>query len=359
MNESKALLFEPLRIREVTLRNRIGVSPMCQYSSVEGFASDWHLVHLGSRAVGGAGLVVAEATAITPEGRISPGDLGIWSDDHIEGLARCTRFVEEQGAVAGIQLAHAGRKASTLPPWEGTGAASEENGGWRPVLAPGNERFGPGYPEPLALDLPGIRRIVSAFQDGARRSLEAGFKVIEVHAAHGYLLHQFLSPLTNHREDAYGGSFENRIRIVLEVVEAVRNVWPAEYPLFVRLSATDWVENGWDVEQSVRLARLLQPIGVDLIDCSSGGIMPGVRIPVNAGYQVPFSERIRADAPVKTAAVGLITTPEQAEDILRRGQADLILLARQMLRDPYWPLHAAAQLGVRLAWPVQYRRAVD
>lgn len=359
MNESKALLFEPLRIREVTLRNRIGVSPMCQYSSVEGFASDWHLVHLGSRAVGGAGLVVAEATAITPEGRISPGDLGIWSDDHIEGLARCTRFVEEQGAVAGIQLAHAGRKASTLPPWEGTGAAFEENGGWRPVLAPGNERFGPGYPEPLALDLPGIRRIVSAFQDGARRSLEAGFKVIEVHAAHGYLLHQFLSPLTNHREDAYGGSFENRIRIVLEVVEAVRNVWPAEYPLFVRLSATDWVENGWDVEQSVRLARLLQPIGVDLIDCSSGGIMPGVRIPVNAGYQVPFSERIRADAPVKTAAVGLITTPEQAEDILRRGQADLILLARQMLRDPYWPLHAAAQLGVRLAWPVQYRRAVD
>ncbi len=359
MNESKALLFEPLRLREITLKNRIGVSPMCQYSSVDGFANDWHLVHLGSRAVGGAGLVMVEATAVTPEGRISPRDMGIWSDDHVEGLARCTRFIEDNGAVPGIQLAHAGRKASTLPPWEGTGAAPVEKGGWQPVVAPGNERFAPDYPEPVALDVAGIQRIVSAFRDGARRALEAGFKVIEIHAAHGYLLHQFLSPLTNHRDDVYGGSFENRTRFTLEVVEAVRTVWPAEYPLFVRISATDWVEDGWDVEQSVRLAHLLKAAGVDLVDCSSGGIKPGVRIPLNAGYQVPFSERIRTEVGIKTAAVGLITNPEHAEDILQRGQADLVLLARQMLRDPYWPLHAAAQLGVRIEWPVQYRRAQD
>jgi 2,4-dienoyl-CoA reductase-like NADH-dependent reductase (Old Yellow Enzyme family) len=356
---SETGLFAPLTIRGVTFRNRVGVSPMCQYSSTDGFATEWHFVHLGSRAVGGAGLVVAEATAVTADGRISPGDLGIWSDAHVEGLARCARFVEEQGAVAGIQLAHAGRKASTAPPWKGGRAVAEAEGGWRPVYAPSAVPFAPGSPVPEALDEAGIRAVVAAFADGARRAREAGFRVVEVHAAHGYLLHEFLSPLSNRREDAYGGSFENRTRIVREVCEAVRGAWPEELPLFVRFSATDWVEGGWDAEQSVELARLLAPLGVDLVDCSSGGLVPGAKIPVGPGYQAEFAERIRREAGVATAAVGLITDAAQADALVREGRADMVFLARQLLRDPYWPLHAARHLGAAAEWPVQYERAVD
>lgn len=352
-------LFAPLEIRGVRFRNRVGVSPMCQYSSVDGFATDWHFVHLGSRAVGGAGLVVVESTAVTPEGRISPGDLGIWSDAHVEGLARCARFVGEHGAVPGIQLGHAGRKASTAPPWLGGKPLAEAEGGWRPVLAPSGIPFAPGWPEPEPLDAEGIRAVVAAFADGARRARDAGFRVVEVHAAHGYLLHQFLSPLSNRRADAYGGSFENRTRLVREVCEAVRGEWPEELPLFVRISATDWAEGGWDVEQSVALCEALGPLGVDLVDCSSGGLVPGVKIPVGPGYQTTFAERVRRGAGIATAAVGLITDAKQADEIVRDGRADLVLLARQLLRDPYWPLHAARHLGVEVEWPVQYRRAVD
>ena len=351
-------LFAPLRLRGVELRNRIVVSPMCQYSSDDGMATDWHLVHLGSRAVGGASLVIAEATAVTPEGRISPRDLGVWSDAHVPGLARCTAFVEAQGAVAGVQLAHAGRKASTSPPWMGGHVVPERDGGWRTV-APSAVPFREGSPEPLALDAAGIRDVVDAFVAATGRSLEAGFRVIELHAAHGYLLHQFLSPLSNHRTDAYGGSFENRVRLTLEVTEAVRAAWPAELPLFVRISATDWVEGGWDLDQSIALARLLRDRGVDLIDCSTGGIVPGVRIPVGPGYQTEFAERIRREAGIATGAVGLITEPEQAEEIVREGRADVVLLARQLLRDPYWPLRAAKRLGAEVKWPVQYERARD
>ncbi|HEX2187812.1 MAG TPA: NADH:flavin oxidoreductase/NADH oxidase [Longimicrobiaceae bacterium] len=356
---SDAGLFSPLRIRGVHFRNRIGVSPMCQYSSVDGFAGEWHFVHLGSRAVGGAGLVMAEATAVAAEGRISPADLGIWSDAHLEGLARCARFVEEQGAVAGIQLAHAGRKASTAPPWKGGKPVPVEEGGWRPVYGPSPVSFAEGWPAPEALDEAGVRGVVAAFVDGARRALEAGFRVAEVHAAHGYLLHQFLSPLSNRRTDAYGGSFENRTRLVREVCEAVRAVWPEELPLFVRISATDWAEGGWEVEQSVELCRALAPLGVDLVDCSSGGLVPGVKIPVGPGYQTTFAERVRSGAGIATAAVGLITDPKQADDIVREGRAEMVFLARQLLRDPYWPLHAARHLGAEPEWPVQYHRAVD
>ncbi|HEX6967021.1 MAG TPA: NADH:flavin oxidoreductase/NADH oxidase [Gemmatimonadaceae bacterium] len=352
-------LFSPLHLREVTMPNRIAVSPMCQYSSIDGFASDWHLVHLGSRAVGGAGLVIAEATAVTAEGRISPGDLGIWSDAHIEPLARCTRFIAEQGSVPGIQLAHAGRKASTAEPWKGDGPLTPEEGGWRPIVAPSAIPFDAKYPVPEALDAGGIALVVAAFASAARRALEAGFQVIELHAAHGYLLHEFLSPLSNTRTDAYGGSFENRTRIVRDVIAAVREVWPERLPLLIRISATDWVEGGWDIEQSVELARTIAPLGVDLIDCSTGGNVPHVRIPVGPGYQVQFAERIRRETNVCTGAVGLITQPVQAEEILRDGKADLILLARQMLRDPYWPLHAAKALGVAVEWPEQYVRARD
>jgi 2,4-dienoyl-CoA reductase-like NADH-dependent reductase (Old Yellow Enzyme family) len=352
-------LFAPLTIRGVTMRNRIGVSPMCQYSSRDGFATEWHLVHLGSRAVGGAGLVIAEATAVTADGRISPGDLGIWSDEHVAGLASCARFIEAHGAVAGIQLAHAGRKASTAAPWEGGGYVDPEQGGWRPIWAPSSVPFSEKVPEPRALDESEISAVVEAFGMAARRSREAGYRVVEIHAAHGYLLHQFLSPLSNRRVDAYGGSFENRTRIVREVVEAVRREWPGELPLFVRFSATDWVEGGWDDDQSVELARMLKPLGVDLIDCSSGGIVPGVRIPLGPGYQVHFAERVRREAGIATAAVGLITTAQHADELIRGGQADVVLLARQLLRDPYWPLHAAKELGVKLAWPVQYQRAAD
>lgn len=352
-------LFSPLTMRGVTLRNRIGVSPMCQYSSPDGFATDWHLVHLGSRAVGGAGLVMAEATAVTPEGRISPYDLGIWNDAHIERLSRCVRFIQEQGAVAGIQIAHAGRKASVAPPWTGGGPVDEDHEGWRPIYAPSAIAFAPGYPVPKEMDQHDIQHVITAFTDATRRALESGFQVIEIHAAHGYLLHEFLSPLSNHREDRYGGSYENRTRLVRQVVENVRNEWPDRNPLFVRISATDWAEGGWDIEQSIELAQWLRTMEVDLIDCSSGGLVSHTRIPVGAGYQVPFAERIRREANIATAAVGLITEPEQAETIIREEQADIVLLARQLLRDPYWPLHAARQLGVTLDWPPQYRRAAD
>jgi 2,4-dienoyl-CoA reductase-like NADH-dependent reductase (Old Yellow Enzyme family) len=352
-------LYEPLTLRGVTMRNRIGVSPMCEYSSVDGFANDWHVVHLGSRAVGGAGLVLTEATAVTADGRISPHDLGIYRDEHVDMLSRIARFIAEQGAVPGMQLSHAGRKASTDAPWRGGRPLSPAEGGWTPVWAPSAIPFGDRSPAPVALDQAGIDGVVAAFRAAAARALEAGFQTIELHAAHGYLLHEFLSPLSNHRIDEYGGSFENRIRLVLRVTDAVRGVWPERLPLLVRLSGTDWVPGGWDVEQSVALARLLAPRGVDLVDCSSGGIVPGAKIPVGPGYQVHIAERIRAEGAIATAAVGLITDPEHADSIVRSGQADMVFLARQLLRDPYWPLHAAKRLGAAVTWPVQYQRAVD
>jgi len=354
------MLFDPLPLREVTLRNRIIVSPMCQYSSEDGFANDWHLVHLGSRAVGGSALVFTEAAAVTPEGRISPQDLGIWKDEHVPELARIVRFIEGQGAVAGMQLAHAGRKASTQPPWKGSRVLQlEEDGGFRPIYAPSPIPFRPEDPVPEELDSKGIARIVKAFGDAAERALRAGFRVLELHAAHGYLLHEFLSPHSNRRTDAYGGPFENRIRILLEVTRSVRARWPDRWPLFVRISATDWVEGGWDVDQSVELSRRLAREGVDLIDCSSGGLLPGVKVPVGPGYQTAFAERIRREAAVKTGAVGMIRGADQAEHIVRSGQADAVLIARQLLRDPYWPLKAARHLGVQVRWPVQYERARD
>ncbi|HEX6881593.1 MAG TPA: NADH:flavin oxidoreductase/NADH oxidase [Terriglobales bacterium] len=350
-------LFEPFTLREVTLRNRFVVSPMCQYSSEDGFANDWHLVHLGSRAVGRAGLVFTEATAVVPEGRISPRDLGIWKDDHIEMLARIVRFIKSQGSAAGIQLAHAGFKASTAPPWLGGKPVEVKDGGWRPVFAPSAVPFSAHSIVPEALDQAGIQRVLKAFRDAAHRALEAGFNVIEIHAAHGYLLNEFLSPITNKRDDQYGGSFENRTRIVRETVQAVREVWPERLPLFMRVSATDWVEGGWTPEDSVALARMVKPLGVDLIDCSSGGIAPGAQIPLGPGYQVPLARRVRLEAGIPTGTVGLITEAAQAESILAEGAADLILMARQFLRDPYAPLHAAKELGVELDWPAQYLRA--
>jgi len=350
------MLFDPLRLRGVELRNRIGVSPMCQYSSEGGYASDWHLVHIGGFATGGAGLILMEATAVAPEGRITPYDLGLWEDGQVAGLRRITNFVHGQGAVAGIQLGHAGRKASTWRPWEGEGAVPEEKGGWA-VCAPSAIPFSDTYARPHELDEAGIRRVVEAFRAAAGRAVEAGFRVVELHAAHGYLLHQFLSPLSNRRTDRYGGSFENRVRLPLEVVAAVREVWPEHLPLLVRISATDWVEGGWTPEESVEFSRLLRENGVDLVDCSSGGLIPGVQVPIGPGYQVPFAERIRREAGVATAAVGLITEPEQADRIVREGRADMVLLAREMLRQPRWPLLAAHRLGVDVAWPVQYERA--
>lgn len=353
---SEALLFQPLQLRDVELRNRIVVSPMCQYSSEDGFANDWHLVHLGSRAVGGAGLVFSEATAVTAEGRISPDDLGIWKDEHVDVLARITRFISEHGAVPGIQLAHAGRKASTSSPWKGHNAVAYDEGGWEPV-APSALPFQDDWHTPRALDEAGIQGVVDAFRDAAVRALEAGFRVAEIHGAHGYLIHEFLSPLTNQRTDAYGGSLENRTRLAREVVTAVREVWPEELPLFLRISATDWIEGGWDIAQSVELARAVGSLGVDVVDCSSGGLVPGAKIPVGPGYQVPFARDVRQQAGVATAAVGMITEPRQAEEILQRGDADLIVMARQYLREPYWPLRAARELRVDLEWPAQYRRA--
>jgi 2,4-dienoyl-CoA reductase-like NADH-dependent reductase (Old Yellow Enzyme family) len=350
-------LFDELQIRDVRLANRIAVSPMCQYSSEDGLATDWHLVHLGSRAIGGAALVVVEATAVLPEARISPQDSGIWSDAHIEPFARITKFIHSQGSVAGIQLAHAGRKASTVRPWDGTGKLGVNEGGWSDVVAPSAIPFAPNYPQPAAVTTGRITAIVESFGKAAQRALDAGFRVLEIHSAHGYFLHEFLSPLSNRRSDQYGGSFENRTRIVREVVAKVRRVWPERLPLFIRISATDWVEGGWDIEQAVELARTLRPLGVDLVDCSSGGNVADAKIPIAPGYQVPFAERIRRDAAVLTGAVGMITDARQADEIIRGGQADLVLLAREMLRDPYWPLHAAAQLGKPISWPAQYLRA--
>jgi 2,4-dienoyl-CoA reductase-like NADH-dependent reductase (Old Yellow Enzyme family) len=352
-----AHLFDPLAIRGISFPNRIFVSPMCEYSSSNGYASDWHLVHLGSRAAGGAGLVLTEATAVLPEGRISPQDLGIWMDDHIEPLARIVRFIHGQGSFSGMQLAHAGRKASTWRPWEGSGTIPESAGGWKKVVAPSPLCFADNYPMPQALSTHGIQEVVSAFAAAARRACEAGFRVIEIHAAHGYLLHEFLSPLSNQRADAYGGSFENRTRMLREVVDAVRTVWPERAPLFVRISGTDWVDGGWDIQQSVELARQLKPLGVDLIDCSSGGNASNAKIPVGPGYQTPFAEQIRREAGIMTGAVGMITSPPQAEGIIAEGKADAVLLAREFLRDPYWPLHSARELGQTASWPVQYLRA--
>jgi 2,4-dienoyl-CoA reductase-like NADH-dependent reductase (Old Yellow Enzyme family) len=350
-------LFDPLILRGVTLRNRIGMSPMCQYTAAGGLANAWHVVHYGSRAVGGAGLVMVEATAVLPQGRISPNDLGLWNDTQIEPLARIVRFVEEHGAVAGLQLAHAGRKASTRPPWKGGEPAPVAEGGWEDVVAPSAEPYAAGHRTPQALDETGIHGIIRAFADAARRARSAGMHVVELHAAHGYLLHEFLSPLSNHRTDAYGGSFENRVRLVREVARAVRTVWPEKLPLFARLSATDWVEGGWDIGQTVELARLLKDDGVDLVDCSSGGNFSGARVPLAPGYHVPFAEEVRRRAGVATAAVGLITDAAQADEIVRSGKADLVLLGRELLRDPYWPLHAAISLGQPGHWPAQYLRA--
>lgn len=351
-----ALLFEPLTQRAVTFRNRIAVAPMCMYSAVDGVANDWHLVHLGARAAGGAGLVIAEATAVTPDGRISPEDLGLWSDDQVEPLRRITQFIQGQGARAGLQLAHAGRKASTRAPARGSGGLPAGEGGWTSV-APSATAF-PGLAMPRALareELPGI---VAAFAAAARRAAVAGFDLVELHAAHGYLLHQFLSPLANQRTDDYGGAFANRIRLVLEVTAAVRAAWPAGRPLWVRLSVTDYAEGGWTADDSVLLARELRALGVDLVDCSSGGMLPDVVVPVGPGYQVAFAERLRREAGIATGAVGLITAAAQAEQVLRTGQADVVLLARELLRDPHWPLHAATALGHPVdCWPVQYRRA--
>lgn len=347
-------LFEPLQLRDVTLPNRVLVSPMCEYSSDDGFASDWHVVHLGSRAVGGAGLVMTEATAVTPDGRISPQDLGIWKDAHIDVLSRITRFIRTQKRSSGIQLAHAGRKGSTHRPWEGSGAV--ERDGWVPV-APTAEPFASGYPVPRALEVQEIQAITRAFAEAATRALTAGFDVVELHAAHGYLVHEFLSPLSNTRGDEYGGSFDNRIRLCLEAVDAVRAVWPERLPLLVRISATDWVDGGWDIEQSIELARRLKSRGVDLIDCSSGGNVAAAKIPVGPGYQVPFAERVRKEAGIPTGAVGLITEAAQANTIVAEGRADCVLLAREMLRDPYWPLRAARELGATIDWPAQYLRA--
>jgi 2,4-dienoyl-CoA reductase-like NADH-dependent reductase (Old Yellow Enzyme family) len=352
-------LFEPFSLRSLTLRNRIGVSPMCQYSAVEGFPQSWHLVHLGSRALGGAGLVVAEATGVLPEGRITPGCTGLWSEAQAQAWAPIAAFVKSHGAVPAIQIGHAGRKASAALPWQGGAHLDKAQGGWD-IVAPSALAFGGvlgRVPDPL--DRQGIAQIRKAFRDTAQRALQSGFEWLELHAAHGYLLHEFLSPLSNRREDDYGGSFENRIRLVLETASEVRSVWPEKFPLAVRLSCTDWEEGGWDLEQSVELAIQLKRLGVDLIDCSSGGGSLSAKIPVGPLYQVPFAQAIRERAGIATAAVGLITEPAQADGIIRAGQADMVLLARAELRDPYWPLHAAKALGVPEACkpPVQYGRA--
>lgn len=349
-------LFSPFKLRSVEFANRIGVSPMCQYSSLDGFASHWHLVHLGSRAQGGAGLVIVEASAVVAEGRISSADLGIWKDAHVPALARITSFLHSQGARAGIQLAHAGRKGSMAPPQEGERLLLPSNGGWQTV-APSALAFSPNYAVPLSLDRAGIDAVVEAFRKATRRALVAGFDFVEIHAAHGYLLHQFLSPLSNNRTDSYGGSFQNRARLVLEVVAAVRAEWPPHLPLFVRISATDWVEGGWDIEEALQLARLFREQRVDLVDVSSGGLVPNAKVPSSPGYQVEFAARVRQEALIPSAAVGLITDPNQANDVIARGHADLVLLGREFLYDPYWPIHAAASLNEQASWPPQYLRA--
>jgi 2,4-dienoyl-CoA reductase-like NADH-dependent reductase (Old Yellow Enzyme family) len=351
-----SLLFEPLKVRDVQFRNRIVVSPMCEYSSEDGFANDWHLVHLGSRAVGGAGLVFTEATAVSPEGRISPWDLGIWKNEHTDFLKRITDFIHLHGSVAGIQLAHAGRKASVDTPWRGGKFLTPEHGGWQPV-APSPLALRDTDAIPHELSVSEIKNVVEDFSAATRRSLDAGFQVIEIHAAHGYLINEFLSPVSNHREDEYGGSFENRIRFLLEITDAVRQVVTGTMPVFVRISAIEWSEQGWSIEDSVRLASVLKDHGVDLIDCSSGGNVYRAKVETGPLYQVPFAERVKKEAGILTGAVGLITTPQQCEEILQTGKADMIFLARQVLRDPYSPLHAAKELGVDIKWPPQYERA--
>jgi 2,4-dienoyl-CoA reductase-like NADH-dependent reductase (Old Yellow Enzyme family) len=350
-------LFTPISLRGVVARNRLIVSPMCQYSSVDGFANDWHLVHLGQFATGGAGMVFTEASAVSPEGRISPQDLGIWKDEHIEMLARISRFVREQGAVFGTQLAHAGRKASTARPWDGGGPLDNAHDGWTPIVAPSAIPFDDGWQVPVALDGAGIARVIQDFKSAAERARAAEMEIIEVHGAHGYLLHEFLSPIANERTDEYGGSFENRVRLLREVVTAIRTVWPERLPLAVRISATDWRDDGWTADESVELARLLADDGADVIDCSTGGIAPRVKIPIGPGYQVQFAERVKREAGVLTAAVGLITGAEQADTIVRSGQADFVVMAREMLRDPHFPLRAAKELKTDIEWPSQYRRA--
>jgi 2,4-dienoyl-CoA reductase-like NADH-dependent reductase (Old Yellow Enzyme family) len=350
-------LLSPLAVRGVTLRNRIVMSPMCQYVAKDGFADDWHLVHLGSRAAGGAGLVMVEATAVTADGRITPGDLGIWTDAHAEPLARIARFVHSQGAAAGIQLAHAGRKASCDLPWRGGAGLTPAVGGW-PVVGPSAVPFDEGSPVPAALDEAGIDGVVAAFEAAARRAVAAGFRVVEVHAAHGYLLHEFLSPLSNRRTDTYGGSLENRMRLPLRVAGAVRRLVPAELPVFVRISATDWADGGWDADQSVAFAGRLKELGIDLIDVSSGGLVPKARIPVGKGYQVPLARKVRDEAGVMTGAVGLITEAGYANEIVTGGDADLVFVARELLREPYWALKAQQELGAEPAWPISYGYAV-
>ncbi len=350
-------LFQSLQLREVRLPNRIGIPPMCQYSAVDGHVTDWHLVHYGTRATGGAGLLIVEATAVVPEGRISPADLGIWADSHVEGLARIAAYAKSRGCVPAIQLAHAGRKASVPATWEPQRTLGGDEGGWTPV-GPSALPFGPAYATPEVLDEAGIAAVITAFVDATRRALAAGFEAVEIHAAHGYLLHQFLSPLTNRRTDRWGGSFENRTRLVREVVTAVRAAWPAGLPLLIRFSATDWVEGGWDVDQTVELCRLLKKLGVDLVDVSSAGTVPDAKITVGPNYQVPFAHRIRQEAGIPVAAVGLITEPAQAEAILAEGQADLVLVGREVLRNPYWPLQAAQALDEPAPYPLQYLRAL-
>jgi 2,4-dienoyl-CoA reductase-like NADH-dependent reductase (Old Yellow Enzyme family) len=351
-----AKLFEPLRTKGVEFANRLVVSPMCEYSSDDGFANDWHLVHLGSRAIGGAGLIFTEATAVSPEGRISPWDLGIWKDEHIEFLSRIVSFIHQHGSIAGIQLAHAGRKASVDTPWRGGKFLSDDESGWQPV-APSAVPYREGDKIPHEMSVDEIRKVINDFRDAASRSLKCGFKVVEIHAAHGYLINEFFSQVSNLRTDEYGGTFENRIRIVIEILEAIQSVWPDELPIFVRISASEWSESGWTINDSVQLARVLKERGVDLIDCSSGGNVRGAKIETGPLYQVPFAERVKKDAGIMTGAVGLITTPQQCEEILQMGKADMIFLARQFLRDPYFPLHAAKELGVDIKWPDQYLRA--
>lgn len=349
-------LFKSLQIRELKFKNRIFVSPMCQYASDEGKPTHWHLVHLGSRAVGGAALIVVEATAVAPEGRISPHDTGIWSEGQVKAFQPISNFIAEQGAIPGIQLGHAGRKASTRVPWKGRGKLGDNENSWQ-TLAPSPIPFSDDYPLPREMDTKDIKDLIIQFQKAAKNSLEAGFQVVEIHMAHGYLLHEFLSPLSNQRTDEYGGSFDNRIRLPLQIAEKVRNVWPEKWPVFVRISCTDWVDGGWNLTQSIKFSSLLKDKGMDLIDCSSGGILPGIKIPVSSGYQTEFAHRIKNEAGIRTAAVGLITQPAQAEHIITTGQADAVMLAREMLRDPYWPLHAARTLGVDIEWPVRYERA--
>jgi 2,4-dienoyl-CoA reductase-like NADH-dependent reductase (Old Yellow Enzyme family) len=349
-------LFSPITLREVTCRNRIVVSPMCQYSCQDGVPTDWHLVHLGSRAVGGAGLVLAEATAVSPEGRISPADCGIWNDAQADAFARITAFIAAQGAVPGIQLAHAGRKASVERPWKGGKQLTAEQGGWQPV-APSPLSFNAGDSLPAAATIEQIEAIQGAFAAAARRALTAGFQVVEIHMAHGYLLHEFLSPLTNHRTDTYGGSLENRMRLPLAVARSVREFWPDHLPVLVRISATDWVDGGWDLPQSVTLCHELKALGIDLIDCSAGGLVHSAPMPVGPGFQTPFATAIRQQVGIATGTVGLVTSPAQAEQIVATGLADVVLLARELLRNPYWPLQAAKALGAEQAWPPQYERA--